>query len=69
VNKFLLLLRSVVKFVTNENVKTVDILMRLRAHFDDETLSRIQVYDWNKSFKEDRTEVEKMRRLHLVQGK
>jgi hypothetical protein len=40
-----------VTFLTNENVKPADILMRLRAQFGDETLSRTQVYDWSKSFK------------------
>jgi len=48
----------IVKFLTNENVKPAEILMRLRAQFGDETLSRIQVYDWSKSFKEGRREVE-----------
>jgi hypothetical protein len=32
-------------------VKPADILMRLGAQFDDETLSRNRVYYWNKSFK------------------
>jgi hypothetical protein len=50
-------------------VKPAEIVMRLRAQFDDETLSRTQVYGWSKSFKVDRTEVENMRRLHLLQGK
>jgi hypothetical protein len=39
------------------------------AECDDETLSRSQLYDWSKSFKEGRTEAENMRRLHLLQGK
>jgi hypothetical protein len=39
------------KFLTNENVKPAGILKRLRAQFGDETLTRIQVYDWGKSFK------------------
>lgn len=45
--------RTIVKFLTNENVKPAEILMRLRAQ----------------SFKECRTEVEIMRRLRLLQGK
>jgi len=45
----------VVKFLTNENVKPAEILTRLRAQLGDETLSRTQVYDWSKSFKEGRT--------------
>jgi hypothetical protein len=61
--------RIVVKFQTNENVKPLEILMRLRAQLDDETLLRTQMYDWNKSFKEGRTEVENMRRLNLLKGK
>jgi hypothetical protein len=36
--------RIVVKFLTNENVKPAEILMRLRAQFGDETLSRTQMY-------------------------
>jgi hypothetical protein len=35
--------RIVVKFVTNENVKPSEILMKLRAKCGGETLSRIQV--------------------------
>jgi hypothetical protein len=61
--------QSIVKFVTNENVKLAEILISLRAQFSDETHSRIQVYEWKKSFKEGRTEVENMRRPHLLQGK
>jgi hypothetical protein len=45
----------VVKFLTNENVKPAEVLTRLRAQFSDETLSRTQVYDGSKSFKEGRT--------------
>jgi hypothetical protein len=37
--------RIIVKLITNENVKPTEILMRLRAQFSDETLSRTQVYD------------------------
>jgi hypothetical protein len=33
--------RIIVKFLTNENVKPAEILMRLRAQFGDEVLSRI----------------------------
>jgi len=61
--------RSTVKFLTKENVKPADILMRLRAQFGNETFSRTQVYDCSKSFKEGRTKVENMGRLHLLQGK
>jgi len=50
----------IVKFLTNKNVKPAEILMRLRAQFGDKMLSRTQVYDWSKSFKEGQTEVEKM---------
>jgi hypothetical protein len=60
--------RIVVKFLTNENVKSAEILKSLREQFDDETLSRIEVYDWSKSFKEGRTEIENLRRLHPLQG-
>jgi uncharacterized membrane protein len=50
----------IVRFVTNETVKPTDILSRLRAQFAGETLSRTQVYDWRKSFRESRTKVENM---------
>jgi len=50
-------------------VKPTENLMRLRAQFGDETLSTTRVYDWSKSLKEGRREVENMRRLHLLQGK
>jgi hypothetical protein len=43
--------------------------MILRAHFGDETLSKTQVCNWNKSFKKDWTEDKNMQRLHLLQGK
>jgi hypothetical protein len=43
------------KFLTDENLRPAEILRRLRAQFRDETLSRIQVYEWSKSFKEGRT--------------
>jgi len=60
--------RVTVKFTTNENVKPAGNLMRLRAQFNDETPPRIQMYDWNKSFNDGRTE-ENKRRLHFLQGK
>jgi len=44
-------LRNTVKSLTNENVKAAEISKRLRAQFGDETLSRIQLYDWSKSFR------------------
>jgi hypothetical protein len=50
-------------------VKPAQILIRLIAQFGDETLSRTQLYDWSKSLKEGRTEVEIMRRLHLLREK
>jgi hypothetical protein len=50
--------RIVAKFITNENVKFAEILRRLRPRFGDETLSRSQMYDWSKSFKEGRREFE-----------
>jgi len=58
--------RIIVKFVTNENEKPAKILMRFRAQFGNETLSRTQVYDLSRSFKEGRTEVVIMR---IPQGK
>jgi hypothetical protein len=61
--------RIIVKCVTNEKVKPAEILKRFRAQFGNETFSRTQVYDCSKSFKEGRTKVENMGRLHLLQGK
>jgi hypothetical protein len=58
----------IVKFLTKENVKPAEIPRRLRVQFDDETLSRIYMYDWSKSFEEGRTEVENMRKLYLLQS-
>jgi len=42
----------IVKFLTNENMKPAENLTRLRAQFDDEMLSKTQVYDWGRLFKE-----------------
>jgi hypothetical protein len=61
--------RNILEFLTNESVKLTEILMRLRAQFGDEILLGTEVYDWSKSFKEGRTEVENMRRLHRLWGK
>jgi hypothetical protein len=49
-------------------MKPAEILMSIRDQFGDETLSRTQMYDWSRSFKGGRTEVENMRRLYLLQG-
>jgi len=47
----------IIIFLTNGNVKPAEILIRLRAQFSNEMLSRIQVYNWSKSFKEGQTEI------------
>jgi hypothetical protein len=57
--------RIIVKFLTNESVKLAEILRSLRAQLGDETLSRTQMCDWSKSFKEGRN----MRSLYLLQEK
>jgi hypothetical protein len=44
--------RTVVKFLTKVKVKHIEILMRLRPQFDDETLSRTRFMTGVKSFKE-----------------
>jgi hypothetical protein len=60
----------IVTFLANENVKPPESLMGLRAQLGDETvLSRFQICEKSKSSKEGRTEVENMRRLHILQGK
>jgi fatty acid-binding protein DegV len=56
------------KFLISENVKDAEILIRLGAQIDNETLSRIPVYDWSNLVKEGRTVVENLRRLRLLQG-
>jgi hypothetical protein len=61
-------LRIIVKFLTNESVKPADILVRLRAQFGDETLSKTQVYVCL-LFKRGRTGVEYVRRLRHLQGR
>jgi len=38
----------IVKLLTNENAKLAEILIRLRAEFGDENLTRNQVYGWSK---------------------
>jgi hypothetical protein len=50
--------RIIVKFITKENVKPAEILIRLRVKFGNEIISRTRVYDWSKSFDEGRTKVE-----------
>jgi hypothetical protein len=61
--------RIIVEYPNNENVTSAELMMRLRALIGNETLSRTQVYDWSKSLKEGQTEVEILRKLHLLQGK
>jgi hypothetical protein len=50
----------IVRFLTNENMISAEILMRLRAWISNETLSRAWVHDCSKSFKEGLTEVQNM---------
>ena len=42
--------RIVIKFLAWEGVKFAEILRRLTAQFAEKTLSRTQVYDWQKKF-------------------
>ena len=42
----------IIKFLTDEGVKPSEILTRLTAQFGETTLSRTQVFDWAKKFKE-----------------
>jgi hypothetical protein len=48
--------------------KPADILSRLRAQFDDGTLSRTQAYDWGKSLKEGWTEVENIPNMRWLKS-
>jgi hypothetical protein len=50
----------IIKFLTNENVKPAEILIRLTAQLSDEMLSRTQEYDCSKLLKGGQTEVESM---------
>ncbi|XP_060822306.1 histone-lysine N-methyltransferase SETMAR-like [Bombus pascuorum] len=50
--------RIIIKFLTHEGVKPIEILQRLTAQFGDQTLSRARVFAWHKKFKEGRELVE-----------
>lgn len=52
--------RIVIKFLANEKVKPIEILIRLRKQFGNETLSRTQVFAWHKSFAGGRSEVQNL---------
>ena len=41
--------RVISKFLTNENVKPTEIMQRLHSQFRDVTLSKTQVFAWDKS--------------------
>lgn len=48
----------IMKLLTQELLKPSEILCRLSAQFEDETLSRTQVYYWNKKILDGRYTVE-----------
>ncbi|KAJ8936702.1 hypothetical protein NQ318_002444 [Aromia moschata] len=50
--------RNVIKFLSIEGVRPFDILTRLQAQFGDETLSKMQSYEWHKRFSARRERVE-----------
>jgi len=50
--------RIIIKFLANEGVSATEILGRLRAQFGENTLSRTQVFDWHKKFRDGRSTVE-----------
>ncbi|CAK9809091.1 Protein GVQW3 [Anthophora quadrimaculata] len=50
--------RIIIKFLTHEGVKPIQILQRLTAQFGDQTRSRARVFAWHKKFKEGRELVE-----------
>ena len=50
--------RIIIKFLAKEGVKSSEILTKLLAQFGEETLSKTQVYEWSRKFKEGREKVE-----------
>ena len=50
--------RIVIKFLSLEGVKSVEILRQLTAQFAEKTLSTTQVYDWHKKFSDGRKSVQ-----------
>ncbi|EFN75060.1 Putative uncharacterized protein FLJ37770, partial [Harpegnathos saltator] len=50
--------RIIIRFLANEGVKPTEILTRLQAQFEDNTLSRTQAFDWTKKFRSGRNAVE-----------
>lgn len=50
--------RIIIKFLAREGVKPSEILWRLTAQFEENTLSRTQVFDWHKHFTKGREKVE-----------
>jgi transposase len=47
--------RCVIKFFADEGMQVVQILSRLRDHYEAQALSRTQVYDWINEVKRGRT--------------
>lgn len=61
--------KRVIMFPTNENVKAIEILLRLCVQFGEETLLKAQVYKWYNNFRGRRKEVQnfvKFWKLSLV---
>ena len=52
--------RIIIKFLSKEGVKPIEILNRLRSQFGNETLSKSQVCKWHRSFSSGRNEVENL---------
>jgi hypothetical protein len=50
--------RIIIKFLSNEGVKSSEIFTRLKAQFGDTTLSQNRVYTWAREFKGGRERVE-----------
>jgi len=49
----------IIKFLINEDIKSIEILTRFQAQFGDGILvSRIQIFDWVKKFRSGRDAVE-----------
>jgi len=55
------------KFLTTEDIKPGEILLRLEAQFGETCLKKTQVYHWHKKFLEGRVNVEKKPHDHRPQ--
>jgi transposase len=50
-------MRGVIRFLSAEGEKPVEIIRRMQAQYDDNCLSRSKIYEWIDHFKKGRTSV------------